>query len=741
MAEDEVPCPDFDPHDPHWAYAILLVLSLVTTMALNSCGRGVYRCTTGLCSSGPMVKGFLPCAPGCAVMSFTGGERGHDRFSEQGAEVQIGPTPRSPPRSPGMRPCHLRSMRSALCVLVSMLMPVGAAEVQAPDPAANLSCGISGLAFVGELSFCEQGDRAGFGIPNVCDHGVVICAICAPLTTGTQSCLKETSPATSKGGTREPAGQKKDNRISRPDERKDTDADTRPPFRNLATDRVISGVEPCNANETSSYRAWPWPAPQCSLGPRPGDEGPRPGDECLDECLEHPVATDIRACEAVCKGTSHDYTWCSTSEIPLCTGSVQAVISAGSLAPTKYDAEGTPNDPKTSGVKESSENATRATCTPVGGYGRAHLMRAVRGLDVDEVTTLGGSGFVATRLLALHSGSRTLCAGSTPRADEPGVTPQLGLPLVRSPQPAPTSTRPGHVPSMPPSVRLPQPAASSTFAPFSTSETAKILQGALCGDDMHSGPDCFLGVGWHKSPHSTDGGIMTAANGKASTRRFLGKTTSDGAIESTRPTPPSPPPPASPPPRTPPRTPLPRTPLPRTPPRPSLPSPSLRCSAGLRVGETLGVDGASTLEARDISDTLCEELDETPTTWIGSWDPHSDHGGESVRGPDRAESGMRVRARHHFGGSEPPTDVPESSSPALDGAPRALAVSLLLPRTVPAGTGGYGMDGRVLPSPSIIIDIFSLATTARAMLVLLFCLLLLLLLDCPMLQARAAIPA
>lgn len=158
------------------------------------------------------------------------------------------------------------------------------------------------------------------------------------------------------------------------------------------------------------------------------------------------------------------------------------------------------------------------------------------------------------------------------------------------------------------------------------------------------------------------------------------------------------------------------------------------------MGETLGVDGASTLEARDISDTLCEELDETPTTWIGSWDPHSDHGGESVRGPDRAESGMRVRARHHFGGSEPPTDVPESSSPALDGAPRALAVSLLLPRTVPAGTGGYGMDGRVLPSPSIMIDIFSLAT-ARAMMVLLFGLLLLLLLDYAMRQARAPIPA
>ena len=137
MAEDEVPCPDFD---RHWACAILLVLSLVTTMALNSCGRRVYRCTTGLCSSAPMVKGFLSCAPGRALMSFTVGERGRDRFSEQGAEVQIGPTPRSPPRSPGMRPCHLRSMRSALCVLVSMLMPVGAAEVQAPYPAANLSC-------------------------------------------------------------------------------------------------------------------------------------------------------------------------------------------------------------------------------------------------------------------------------------------------------------------------------------------------------------------------------------------------------------------------------------------------------------------------------------------------------------------------------------------------------------------------------------------------------------------------
>ena len=51
------------------------------------------------------------------------------------------------------------------------------------------------------------------------------------------------------------------------------------------------------------------------------------------------------------------------------------------------------------------------------------------------------------------------------------------------------------------------------------------------------------------------------------------------------------------------------------------------------------------------------------------------------------------------------------------------------------------MDGRVLPSPSIIIDIFSLATTARAMMVLLFGLLLLLLLDYAMLQARAAIPA
>ena len=55
-----------------------------------------------------------------------------------------------------------------------------------------------------------------------------------------------------------------------------------------------------------------------------------------------------------------------------------------------------------------------------------------------------------------------------------------------------------------------------------------------------------------------------------------------------------------------------------------------------------------------------------------------------------------------------------------------------------SGTGGYGTDGRVLPSPSIIIDIFSLATTARAMVVLLFCLLLLLLLDYAMLQARAA---
>ena len=260
MAEDEVPCPDFD---PHWACAILLVLSLVT-MALNSCGRGVYRCTTGLCSSAPMVKGFLSCAPGCAVISFTGGEHGHDRFSEQGAEVQTGPMPRSPPRSSGTRPCHLPSMRSALCVLVSMLMTVGAAEVQALDPAANLSCGILGLTFVGALSFCEQGDRAGFGIPNVWDHGVVICAICAPLTTGTQSRLKKTSPATSKGGTREPAGPKAGNRISRPDGRKDTDADTRPPFRNLATDRAISDVEPCNANDTSSYRAWPSPAPQCS---------------------------------------------------------------------------------------------------------------------------------------------------------------------------------------------------------------------------------------------------------------------------------------------------------------------------------------------------------------------------------------------------------------------------------------------------------------------------------------------
>ena len=51
-----------------------------------------------------------------------------------------------------------------------------------------------------------------------------------------------------------------------------------------------------------------------------------------------------------------------------------------------------------------------------------------------------------------------------------------------------------------------------SFAPFSTSETAEILQGALCGNDMHSRPDCFPGVVWHKIQHSTDDGTMTAVD-------------------------------------------------------------------------------------------------------------------------------------------------------------------------------------------------------------------------------------